>query len=61
MNMLLSGKNLVLQSKSEATDYITWLELSLQDQLKPIYPLRTDNYAMLGHSKYHYICPIERA
>ncbi|QTF10886.1 hypothetical protein HC231_19565 [Brenneria izadpanahii] len=37
-------------------DYRSWIELSLQDDLKPSYPFRTEPGAMLGGSPYSNSC-----
>ncbi|MCG8709102.1 hypothetical protein JHU04_002334 [Brenneria sp. 4F2] len=42
--------------KTENTDDRAWIELSLQDELKPSHPFRTEPGSMLGHSPYANLC-----
>ncbi|WP_245956763.1 hypothetical protein [Edaphovirga cremea] len=56
IDSLLRGRTLLLEVAPEDADYRTWIELSLQDELKPAYPFRTDSYAMLGNSPYSNHC-----
>ncbi|WP_249357062.1 hypothetical protein [Citrobacter sp. wls827] len=61
IDYLLRGRTLLLEVASDSIDYRTWVELSLLDELKPIYPFRTDNYAMLGNSTYSNYCEYDMA
>lgn len=58
---LLRGRTLLLEVASDSIDYRTWVEVSLVDELKPIYPFRTDSYAMLGNSPYSNYCDYDKA
>ena len=58
---LLRGRTLLLEITSDNEICRTWLELSLQDKLKPSYPFRIDDYAMLGHSPYSNCCDLDSA
>jgi len=61
IDYLLRGRTLLLEVPSDSIDYKTWVELSLLDELKPIYPFRTDSYAMLGNSPYSNYCEYDMA
>ncbi|HFQ7061202.1 hypothetical protein [Citrobacter freundii] len=61
IDYLLRGRTLLLEVTSDSIDCRTWVELSLLDELKPIYPFRTDNYAMLGNSPYSNYCEYDMA
>lgn len=61
LNALLQGRILLLEIRSKDDEHITWVELSLQDEMKPNYPFRTDNYAMIGASSYANFCRPEDA
>ncbi|EOT2536562.1 hypothetical protein ACLB80_001355, partial [Shigella flexneri] len=39
----------------------TWIEISLIDELKPSYPFRLEEYAMIGHSPYANECNKDEA
>ncbi|MFP1764040.1 hypothetical protein [Lonsdalea quercina] len=53
---LLQGKTLIKEFNEGDDDYRSWIELSLQDDLKPRYPFRTEPGAMLGGSPYSNSC-----
>ncbi|MEI7409829.1 hypothetical protein [Pectobacterium aroidearum] len=53
---LLQGKILIKEFNDGDDDYRSWIELSLQDILKPSYPFRTESGAMLGGSPYSNLC-----
>lgn len=57
---LLRGRMFLLEVASGSIDYRTWIEVSLVDELKPIYPSRTDSYAMPGNSPYSNYCDYDR-
>lgn len=61
LNALLQGRILLLETSAEEDEHITWVELSLQDEIKPPYPFRTDHYAMKGMSPYANSCKPEDA
>ncbi|WP_234300454.1 hypothetical protein [Rahnella aceris] len=61
IDALLRGRTLLLEITSDNETYRAWIELSLQDKLKPSYPFRTDSYAMLGHSPYSGYCDLDSA
>ena len=61
IDYLLRGRTLLLEVASDSINYRTWVELSLLDELKPIYPFRTDSYAMLGNSPYSNYCDYDLA
>ena len=54
--LLLQGRVLLQEVDSENEEYRAWVELSLQDELKPAYPFRTEPNAMIGHSPYSKVC-----
>lgn len=56
MILLLQGRALLQEVDAENEEYRAWVELSLQDELKPAYPFRTEPNAMIGHSPYSNIC-----
>ena len=56
LNTLLSGKVLLKEISPLMPGYRTWIEISLIDELKPSYPFRLDEYAMIGHSPYANEC-----
>lgn len=53
---LLQGKTLIKEIAERGDEYRSWIELSLQDNLKPDYPFRTEPGAMLGSSPYSRLC-----
>lgn len=53
---LLKGKTLLKELSLNDEEYIAWLEIVLQDKVKPAYPFRTEPNAMIGHSPYSNIC-----
>lgn len=61
IDYLLRGRTLLLEVASGSIDYRTWVEVSLVDELKPIYPFRADSYAMLGNSPYSNYCDYDSA
>ncbi|MEX2940817.1 hypothetical protein [Serratia fonticola] len=61
LDILLSGKCLLKEINSLKDDCRTWVEISLQDNLKPIYPFRTEPYAMVGKSSYANKCDKDEA
>jgi len=61
IDLLLRGKTLLKEISIRDPSKRQWIELSLQDELKPSYPFRTEPYAMLGHAKYSNKCNIEDA
>lgn len=61
LNALLKGRTLLLEIKSDDSEYRTWIELSLQNAMKPKHPFRTDNYAMISTSPYTNPCKLEDA
>jgi hypothetical protein len=61
IDALLRGRTLLLEIASDNEICRTWLELSLQDKLKPSYPFRIDDYAMLGYSPYSNYCDLDSA
>lgn len=61
IDYLLRGRTLLLEVTSDSIDYRTWLEVSLLNELKPIYPFRTESYAMLGSSPYSNYCDYDIA
>lgn len=56
MIFLLQGRTLLKELNLDNSEYRAWLELSLQDDLKPAYPFRTEPNAMIGYSPYSNIC-----
>ncbi|WP_225975673.1 hypothetical protein [Kosakonia cowanii] len=61
LNKLLSGKTLLKEISPLMPEYRTWVEISLTDELKPSYPFRVDDYAMIGRSPYANQCNKEDA
>jgi hypothetical protein len=61
IDTLLRGRTLLLEVTPDDVDCRTWIELSLQDNLKPDYPFRTESYAMLGNSPYSNSCDLDIA
>lgn len=61
LNALLQGRILLLETSADEDEHITWIELSLQDEIKPKYPFRTEHYAMKGMSPYANSCKPEDA
>ncbi|ELY2671106.1 hypothetical protein SMC00_002668 [Cronobacter sakazakii] len=61
IELLLEGRTLLKEVACSDSGKRKWIELSLQDNLKPAYPFRTEPYAMLGHSQYANKCNIEDA
>ncbi|EHL2022076.1 hypothetical protein K2C98_002882 [Shigella flexneri] len=61
LNTLLSGKVLLKEISPLMPGYRTWIEISLIDELKPSYPFRLDEYAMIGHSPYANECNKDEA
>ncbi|WP_240503876.1 hypothetical protein [Lonsdalea iberica] len=53
---LLQGKILIKEFNGGDDDYRSWIELSLQDNLRPSYSFRTEPGAMLGGSPYANSC-----
>lgn len=61
LNKLLSGKILLKEIIPLIPGYRTWVEISLIDELKPSYPFRVDEYAMIGCSPYANECSKDEA
>jgi len=61
IELLLKGKILLKEIEPESNKFRTWIEILLQDDLQPAYPMRTEPYAMLGHSKYQNTCNPDKA
>lgn len=61
LNKLLSGKILLKEISPLMSGYRTWVEISLIDELKPAYPFRVDEYAMIGRSPYANECSKDEA
>lgn len=53
---LLRGRTLLKEVASESDKDRTWVKISLQNELMPAYPFRTEPNAMIGHSPYSNIC-----
>ncbi|WP_338804619.1 hypothetical protein WDV76_04530 [Xenorhabdus griffiniae] len=56
INALLSGRTLLAEIQPKKEEDRSWIEISLQDELKPSYPFRTEPYAMLARSPYANKC-----
>lgn len=61
LDILLSGKCLFKEINPLKDGCKTWVELSLQDNLKPVYPFRTEPYAMIGQASYANKCNKDKA
>ncbi|XUA20895.1 hypothetical protein ACQVA2_09105 [Citrobacter sp. OP27] len=61
IDALLRGRVLLLEITPDNETCRAWIELSLQDRLKPPYPFRTDDYAILGRSPYSGYCELDSA
>ncbi|ENX5421858.1 TPA: hypothetical protein SMP81_003766 [Proteus mirabilis] len=59
--VLLKGKTLLKELSLNDEEYRAWLEIVLQDKVKPAYPFRTEPNAMIGHSPYSNICDESKA
>lgn len=61
IDALLRGRTLLLEITHDDVGYRTWIELSLQHNLRPDYPFRTGSYAMLENSPYSNCCVLDIA
>lgn len=61
LNLLLRGRIVVLEIDSGRAADRTWVEITLNREAEPAYPLRIPAQAMLGGSKFQTACPPESA
>ncbi|BDR55773.1 hypothetical protein [Xylocopilactobacillus apis] len=60
LDLLLKGNSVIKEIPSNNPDDVMWLEISLQDDLKPTYSFRRDHYARVEPNFFN-SCPIEKA
>ncbi|BDR57679.1 hypothetical protein [Xylocopilactobacillus apicola] len=60
LDLLLKGNSVIKEIPSNNPDDVMWLEISLQDDLKPTYQFRHDYYARVELNFFN-SCPIEKA